>query len=106
MLGRFTFDLDPVDRGRSTVGGLDPRRGYFLIGWVKRGSLAMVAQGALVDLLVLLVLEIAGRLTAKVTLMRGTLEAQHQIMTQQRWVESANRPVRNPAATEDSSKRI
>ncbi|KAI5662604.1 hypothetical protein M9H77_21927 [Catharanthus roseus] len=22
MLGRFTLDLDPVDRGRSTVGGL------------------------------------------------------------------------------------
>ncbi|KAI5674219.1 hypothetical protein M9H77_14583 [Catharanthus roseus] len=28
MLGRCTLDLDPVDRGRSTVGGLGPRRYY------------------------------------------------------------------------------
>ncbi|KAI5648570.1 hypothetical protein M9H77_34575 [Catharanthus roseus] len=27
MLGSVTLDLDPVDRGRSTVGGLGPRRG-------------------------------------------------------------------------------
>ncbi|KAI5676815.1 hypothetical protein M9H77_07765 [Catharanthus roseus] len=26
MLGSVTLDLDPVDRGRSTVGGLGPRR--------------------------------------------------------------------------------
>ncbi|KAI5663235.1 hypothetical protein M9H77_22558 [Catharanthus roseus] len=30
MLGRFTLDLDPVDRGRSTVGGLGPRRVYLM----------------------------------------------------------------------------
>ncbi|KAI5650357.1 hypothetical protein M9H77_36362 [Catharanthus roseus] len=44
-----TLDLDPVDRGRSTVGGLGPRRGYFLAGWVRRGPPARVAQGSLVS---------------------------------------------------------
>ncbi|KAI5654296.1 hypothetical protein M9H77_31483 [Catharanthus roseus] len=44
--GKFTLDLDPVDRGCSTVGGLGPRRGYLLVGWVRRGSPARVAQGA------------------------------------------------------------
>ncbi|KAI5654966.1 hypothetical protein M9H77_32153 [Catharanthus roseus] len=29
MLGSYTLDLDPVDRGRSTMGGLGPRRYYF-----------------------------------------------------------------------------
>ncbi|KAI5675858.1 hypothetical protein M9H77_06808 [Catharanthus roseus] len=62
MLGSVTLDLDPVDRGRSTVGGLDPKRycvglrimlcgsGYFLEGWVRRGSPARVAQGGLADI--------------------------------------------------------
>ncbi|KAI5662105.1 hypothetical protein M9H77_21428 [Catharanthus roseus] len=45
MLGRFTLDLDPVDRGRGTVRGLGPRRGYFLADWVRRGLLAKVALG-------------------------------------------------------------
>ncbi|KAI5678520.1 hypothetical protein M9H77_09470 [Catharanthus roseus] len=48
MLGSVTLDLDPVDRGRSTVGGLGPKwyyvglriilcgSGYFLESWVKR----------------------------------------------------------------------
>ncbi|KAI5652232.1 hypothetical protein M9H77_29419 [Catharanthus roseus] len=35
---RFTLDLDLVNRGRSTVGGLGPRRGYFLASWVRRSS--------------------------------------------------------------------
>ncbi|KAI5681925.1 hypothetical protein M9H77_03153 [Catharanthus roseus] len=43
MLGSVTLDLDPVDRGRSTIGG-----SYFLAGWVRRGSPARVAQGGLV----------------------------------------------------------
>ncbi|KAI5666718.1 hypothetical protein M9H77_16571 [Catharanthus roseus] len=43
MLGSVTLDLDPVDRGHSTVGG-----GYFLAGWVRRGPPARVAQGGLV----------------------------------------------------------
>ncbi|KAI5656869.1 hypothetical protein M9H77_25662 [Catharanthus roseus] len=42
MLGRCTLDLDPVDRGRSTIGGLGPRR---------RGSPANVVQGGLVGTL-------------------------------------------------------
>ncbi|KAI5663769.1 hypothetical protein M9H77_23092 [Catharanthus roseus] len=57
-----TLDLDPVDRGRSTVGGLDPRRycaslcimlcdsGCFLEGWVRRGPPVRVAQGGLVSM--------------------------------------------------------
>ncbi|KAI5654380.1 hypothetical protein M9H77_31567 [Catharanthus roseus] len=60
MLGSITFDLDPVDRGRGTVGGLGLRRycvlprimlcglGYFPAGWVRRGPPARVAQGGLV----------------------------------------------------------
>ncbi|KAI5663979.1 hypothetical protein M9H77_23302 [Catharanthus roseus] len=32
MLGSVTLDLDPVDRGHSTVGGLSPRRVRILIG--------------------------------------------------------------------------
>ncbi|KAI5654674.1 hypothetical protein M9H77_31861 [Catharanthus roseus] len=47
--GCVTLDLDPVDRGRSTVEGLGPRRGYFLAGWVRRDPLARVAQGGLVS---------------------------------------------------------
>ncbi|KAI5653933.1 hypothetical protein M9H77_31120 [Catharanthus roseus] len=39
MLGSVILDLDPVDRGHSTVGGLGPRR---------RGPLTRVAQGSLV----------------------------------------------------------
>ncbi|KAI5668521.1 hypothetical protein M9H77_18374 [Catharanthus roseus] len=62
MLGSVTLDLDPVDRGRSTVGGLGPRRycvllrimlcgsGYFLAGWVRRGPPARVAQDGLVGI--------------------------------------------------------
>ncbi|KAI5682479.1 hypothetical protein M9H77_03707 [Catharanthus roseus] len=58
--GCVTLDLDPVDRGRSTVRGLGPKRyyvglcimlcgsGYFLEVWVKRGPPARVAQGSLV----------------------------------------------------------
>ncbi|KAI5677029.1 hypothetical protein M9H77_07979 [Catharanthus roseus] len=54
-----TLDLDPVDRGRNTVGRLGPKRycvglhimlcggGYFLEGWVRRGPPARVAQGGL-----------------------------------------------------------
>ncbi|KAI5676160.1 hypothetical protein M9H77_07110 [Catharanthus roseus] len=38
MLGSVTLDLDPVDRGRRTVGGLGLRR---------RGPPARVAQGGL-----------------------------------------------------------
>ncbi|KAI5663864.1 hypothetical protein M9H77_23187 [Catharanthus roseus] len=38
MLGSVTLDLDPVDKGRSTVGGLGPRR---------RGPPARVAQDGL-----------------------------------------------------------
>ncbi|KAI5657491.1 hypothetical protein M9H77_26284 [Catharanthus roseus] len=38
MLGSVTLDLDPVDRGRSIVGGLGPRR---------RGLPARVAQDGL-----------------------------------------------------------
>ncbi|KAI5663623.1 hypothetical protein M9H77_22946 [Catharanthus roseus] len=40
MLGSVTLDLDSVEGGRITVGGLDPRRGYLLAGWVRRGPLA------------------------------------------------------------------
>ncbi|KAI5681746.1 hypothetical protein M9H77_02974 [Catharanthus roseus] len=59
MLGSVTLDLDPVDRGLSIVGGLDPKRycvllrimlygsSYFLEGWVKRGPPARIAQGGL-----------------------------------------------------------
>ncbi|KAI5649078.1 hypothetical protein M9H77_35083 [Catharanthus roseus] len=54
MLGSVTLDLDPVDRGRSTIGRLGPNRycvglrimlcgsGYFVEGWVRRGSPARV----------------------------------------------------------------
>ncbi|KAI5673128.1 hypothetical protein M9H77_13492 [Catharanthus roseus] len=61
MLGSVTLDLDPVDRGRNTVGRLGPKRycvglrimlcdsGYFLEGWVRRGSPVRVAQGGLVE---------------------------------------------------------
>ncbi|KAI5667835.1 hypothetical protein M9H77_17688 [Catharanthus roseus] len=61
MLGSVTLDLDPVNRGRSTVGRLGPRQycvglriilcgsGYFLVGWVRRGPPARVAQGSLVE---------------------------------------------------------
>ncbi|KAI5678519.1 hypothetical protein M9H77_09469 [Catharanthus roseus] len=42
-----TLDLDPVDRGRSTVGVLSPKRGYFLESWVRRGPPARVALGGL-----------------------------------------------------------
>ncbi|KAI5667981.1 hypothetical protein M9H77_17834 [Catharanthus roseus] len=38
MLGSVTLDLDPVDRGRSIIGGLGPRR---------RGPSARIAQGGL-----------------------------------------------------------
>ncbi|KAI5676029.1 hypothetical protein M9H77_06979 [Catharanthus roseus] len=31
MLGRFTLNLDPVDKGRSIVGGLGPRQYYVLL---------------------------------------------------------------------------
>ncbi|KAI5671474.1 hypothetical protein M9H77_11838 [Catharanthus roseus] len=59
MIDSVTLDLDPVDRGCSTVGGLGPKRycvrlrimlcgsGYFLEGWVRRGPPARVAQGGL-----------------------------------------------------------
>ncbi|KAI5670933.1 hypothetical protein M9H77_11297 [Catharanthus roseus] len=59
MLDSVTLDLDPVDRGRSTVGGLGPWRycvllrimlcgsSYFLAGWVRRGPPARVAQDGL-----------------------------------------------------------
>ncbi|KAI5648332.1 hypothetical protein M9H77_34337 [Catharanthus roseus] len=59
MLGCVTLDLDPVDRGCTTVGGLGPKQycvglrimlcgsGYFLEGWVRRGPPAKVAQGGL-----------------------------------------------------------
>ncbi|KAI5682505.1 hypothetical protein M9H77_03733 [Catharanthus roseus] len=43
MLGSVTLDLDPVDRGRSTVGGLGPN------GWFKKGLPARIAQGGLVE---------------------------------------------------------
>ncbi|KAI5682309.1 hypothetical protein M9H77_03537 [Catharanthus roseus] len=61
MLGCVTLDLDPVDRGSSTVGGLGPRRyyillrimlcgsGYFLASWVRRGPSVRIAQGGLVE---------------------------------------------------------
>ncbi|KAI5677864.1 hypothetical protein M9H77_08814 [Catharanthus roseus] len=60
MLGSVTLDLDPFNRGRSTVRGLGPKRycvrlrimlcgsGHFLEGWVRRGPPAKVAQGGLV----------------------------------------------------------
>ncbi|KAI5652968.1 hypothetical protein M9H77_30155 [Catharanthus roseus] len=48
MFCSVTFDLDPVDRGHSTVRGLGPRRDYFLAGSVRRGPPARVAQGGLV----------------------------------------------------------
>ncbi|KAI5683058.1 hypothetical protein M9H77_04286 [Catharanthus roseus] len=41
MLGSVTLDLDPVDRGRNTVGGLGPRG---------RGPRTRVAQGGLVNM--------------------------------------------------------
>ncbi|KAI5656796.1 hypothetical protein M9H77_25589 [Catharanthus roseus] len=47
MLGSVTLDLDPVNRGRSTVGGLGPRRYY--VG-VRRGPPARVAHGGLADI--------------------------------------------------------
>ncbi|KAI5648969.1 hypothetical protein M9H77_34974 [Catharanthus roseus] len=47
MIGRFTLDLDPIDKGRGTVGGLGPRD-YFLVDWVRRGSPAKVVQDGLV----------------------------------------------------------
>ncbi|KAI5671473.1 hypothetical protein M9H77_11837 [Catharanthus roseus] len=47
MLGSVTLDLDPVDRGRSTVGGLGPKRYCIGLRWVKRGPPARVAQGGL-----------------------------------------------------------
>ncbi|KAI5681923.1 hypothetical protein M9H77_03151 [Catharanthus roseus] len=40
MLGSVTLDLDLVDRGRSIVGGLGPRR---------RGPQAKIAQGGLIN---------------------------------------------------------
>ncbi|KAI5649695.1 hypothetical protein M9H77_35700 [Catharanthus roseus] len=40
MLDSVTLDLDPVNRGRSIVGGLGPRR---------RGPLARIAEGGLVS---------------------------------------------------------
>ncbi|KAI5678666.1 hypothetical protein M9H77_09616 [Catharanthus roseus] len=43
MLGSVTLDLDPVDRGGSTVGRLGPRR------WIRRGPPARVAQGGLLS---------------------------------------------------------
>ncbi|KAI5682461.1 hypothetical protein M9H77_03689 [Catharanthus roseus] len=49
MVGSITLDLDSVDRGRSPVGGLGLRRGYFLKGWVRRRPPARVAQGGLVE---------------------------------------------------------
>ncbi|KAI5677067.1 hypothetical protein M9H77_08017 [Catharanthus roseus] len=48
-LSSVTLDLDPVDRGRSTVGGLDPRRGYFLASWVRVGPPTRLAQGGVVS---------------------------------------------------------
>ncbi|KAI5673460.1 hypothetical protein M9H77_13824 [Catharanthus roseus] len=47
MLGSVTLDLDPVNRGRSTVRGLGPRRGYFLAGCIRRGPPTRVVQGGL-----------------------------------------------------------
>ncbi|KAI5652957.1 hypothetical protein M9H77_30144 [Catharanthus roseus] len=47
MLGSVTLDLDPVDRGRSTVRGLGPKRYCVGLRWVRRGPLARVAQGGL-----------------------------------------------------------
>ncbi|KAI5663144.1 hypothetical protein M9H77_22467 [Catharanthus roseus] len=89
MLGSATLDLYSVDRGRSIVGGLGLRR----YCWVRRGPPARIAQGGLscifvssvprgtrvpypaaVDLAEGYELQIAGRLTAKVTLMEGTPE--------------------------------
>ncbi|KAI5673948.1 hypothetical protein M9H77_14312 [Catharanthus roseus] len=81
MLGRYTLDVDPVDRGHSTVGGLGPR-------WYYMGSLARAVQGSLV--------KTASRFTSMVALMKGTLETQPQVMTRRRWVGSANRSVKDP----------
>ncbi|KAI5653308.1 hypothetical protein M9H77_30495 [Catharanthus roseus] len=46
MLGSVTLDLDPIDRGHSTVGGLAPRQ--YCVG--SGGPPARVAQGSLVVL--------------------------------------------------------
>ncbi|KAI5652967.1 hypothetical protein M9H77_30154 [Catharanthus roseus] len=62
MLGSVTLDLDPVDKRRSSIGGLGPRRycislrimlcdsDYFLAGSVRRGPPARVAQGGMVGI--------------------------------------------------------
>ncbi|KAI5682091.1 hypothetical protein M9H77_03319 [Catharanthus roseus] len=59
MLDSVTLDLDPVDRERSIVGRLGPRRycvwlrimlcgsSYFLEGWVRRSPPARIVQGGL-----------------------------------------------------------
>ncbi|KAI5666681.1 hypothetical protein M9H77_16534 [Catharanthus roseus] len=59
MLGSVTLDLNPVDKGHSTIRGLDPKwycisllimlcgSGYFQAGWVRRGSLARTASPVL-----------------------------------------------------------
>ncbi|KAI5667206.1 hypothetical protein M9H77_17059 [Catharanthus roseus] len=44
----FTLDIDPVYRGRSTVGGLGPWR-YYILLCIMRGPPARVAQGGMVS---------------------------------------------------------
>ncbi|KAI5657490.1 hypothetical protein M9H77_26283 [Catharanthus roseus] len=45
MLGRFTLDLDPVDRGRSTVRGLGPRQFTLDLDPVDRGRSTVGGSG-------------------------------------------------------------
>ncbi|KAI5676884.1 hypothetical protein M9H77_07834 [Catharanthus roseus] len=86
MLDRYTLDLHPVERGCGTIGGLGLRRYYGVLPSIlgQEGSPVMVAQGGLrtrspnparsANVSPLDSLETVGRLTAKVALMRGTLE--------------------------------